>query len=67
MFSSGLLTDFVNRCCVHVGIPICLLRYLPDFMYFVDVNILGSETCTPHLLTQSVRRPEDDRLKGRNM
>ena len=22
--SSGLLADRVNRCCVHVGIPICL-------------------------------------------
>jgi len=22
--SSGFLTDCVNRCCVHVGIPICL-------------------------------------------
>jgi len=57
---------------------------LPDFMYFIDVNILGSHfidvfyvfnrckligipTYTQHLLTQSVRRPEDDRLKGRNM
>jgi len=23
--SSGLLTDWVNRCCLHVGIQICLL------------------------------------------
>jgi len=24
--SSGLVTDWVNRCCVHDGIPICLHR-----------------------------------------
>ena len=25
--SSGLLTASINRCCVHVGIPICLFTY----------------------------------------
>ena len=38
----------------------------PDFMYFIDVDILGTQhVCTHHLL--KLRRIEDDRLKGRNM
>ena len=40
---------------------------LPDFYVFYRSKHIGIPICTQHLLTQSVRRPEDDRLKGRNM
>ena len=29
--SSGLVTDWVNKCCVHVGIPICQYVYIDTF------------------------------------
>jgi len=36
---------------------------LLDFVYFIKVTILGYQTCTQFLLTRSVTRSNDDRLK----
>ena len=49
-----------------------LYIYIHTVMYlYTDVfyrcKHIGIPTCTQHMLAQSVRRPEDDRLKRRNM
>jgi len=67
--SSGLLADRVNRFCVHVGIPVCLHWLNTENLassriyLFNQCKHIGIPTCTQHLLTQSARRPDDDRLK----
>jgi len=44
-----------------------LCNLLARFYVFYQCKHIAIPTCTQHLLARSVRSPDDDRLKGRNM